>query len=113
MSHAQEPEPTPQVPPEPATPAAPSRPASIKRTRVSGTWVAVIVALIILIFLLIFILRNLATVTVNFLGMSGSLPLGVALLLAAIGGAVLVALIGGARIMQLRKSTKKAKKALR
>lgn len=111
MTHAQEP--TPGVPPDPTTPVAPSGRPSIKRTRVSGTWVAVIVALIILVFLLIFILRNLETVTVTFLGMSGSLPLGVAMLLSAIGGAVLVALISGARIMQLRKSTKKAKKALR
>lgn len=113
MTHAQEPESTPEVPPEPATTVAPSRPAPIKRTRVSGTWVAVIVALIILTFLLIFILQNLDTATVTFLGMTGSLPLGVAMLLSAIGGAALVALVSAARILQLRKATKKAKKALR
>ncbi|GAA5171697.1 hypothetical protein GCM10023214_52230 [Amycolatopsis dongchuanensis] len=94
-------------------PTAPPRPAPIKRTRVSGTWVAVIVALIVLVFLLIFILQNLASATVNFLGMSAGLPLGVALLLAAIGGAVLVALIGAARIMQLRRATKRASRAVR
>ncbi|TVS98790.1 DUF1049 domain-containing protein, partial [Amycolatopsis bartoniae] len=83
------------------------------RTRVSGTWVAVIVALVILVFLLIFILQNLATATVNFLGMSGSLPLAVAMLFSAIAGAVLVALIGAARILQLRKATKRASRGLR
>ena len=85
---------------EPApVPAAPV----IRPTRISGTWVAVIVAAVVLIFLLIFILQNLTTVTVNFLGFSGSLPLGVAMLFAAIGGAILVALVGTARILQLRR----------
>ena len=80
---------------------------TIKRTRISGTWVAVIVAAIVLIFLLIFILQNLTTVTVNFLGVSGSLPLGVAMLFAAIAGVILLALIGTARILQLRRFTKR------
>ncbi|TNC28071.1 LapA family protein [Amycolatopsis alkalitolerans] len=95
--------------PEPAT----TPPTKIDRTRVSGTWAAVIVAIIVLVFLLIFILQNLGTATVQFLGMSAGLPLGVAMLLAAIGGAVLVALIGAARIMQLRRATKRAHRALR
>ncbi len=98
--------------PEPATqpqaplPHAPTPPEvapPITRTRVSGTWVAVIVAAIVLIFLLVFILQNLTTVTVNFLGFGGSLPLGVAMLFAAIAGAILVALVGTARILQLRR----------
>ncbi|MEC3979932.1 LapA family protein [Amycolatopsis sp. H20-H5] len=81
--------------------------AKIKHTRVSGTWVAVIVALVVLVFLLIFILQNLDTATVHFLGIEGSLPLGVAMLFSVIAGGVLVALIGGARILQLRKQAKK------
>lgn len=103
----------PAQPGEPMRPAAPPRPAPIKRTRVSGTWVAVIVALVILIFLLIFILQNLAPATVYFLGVSGSLPLALAMLFSAIGGAALVALVGGARILQLRKTTKRAGRARR
>ncbi|UOX87960.1 lipopolysaccharide assembly protein LapA domain-containing protein [Amycolatopsis sp. FBCC-B4732] len=88
---------------------APSRPASpkIKRTRVSGTWVAVIAGLAVLIVLLIFILQNLDSVTVHFFGAEGSLPLAIAMLFSAIGGAALVALIGGARIMQLRKQARR------
>ncbi|MTD58656.1 LapA family protein [Amycolatopsis pithecellobii] len=113
MTHAQDNEPVTPAPGEPAAPAAPTSPAKIKRTRVSGTWVAVIVAIIVLIFLLIFILQNLRTASLQFLGMSADLPLGVAMLLSAIGGAVLVALIGGARIAQLRRATKRAHKALR
>jgi len=39
-----------------------------KATRISGTWIALIVATIVLIFLLVFILQNLGGVTVSFLG---------------------------------------------
>lgn len=122
MTSAQDPEPVtearpepnnPDAPATPATPVAPSSTAPIKRTRVSGTWVAVIVALIILVFLLIFILQNLESATVNFLGMTGSMPLAVAMLFSAVAGAVLVALIGAARILQLRKATKRAHRAAR
>lgn len=115
MTHAQGDEPAAGTPPQPPVtePATPAKPVKVKRTRLSGTWVAIIVALIILIFLLIFILQNLDSTTVSFLGMEGSLPLAVAMLFSAIGGAVLVALVGGARIVQLRNATRKANKALR
>ncbi|HVW43008.1 MAG TPA: lipopolysaccharide assembly protein LapA domain-containing protein [Amycolatopsis sp.] len=113
MTHAQEGEPA-EVPREPTTPTSTGTPPKpLKHTRISGTWVAVIVALIVLVFLLIFILNNLDSVTVTFLGMTGNLPLAVAMLLSAVGGALLVALIGAARIMQLRRATRKAHKALR
>jgi uncharacterized integral membrane protein len=87
------------APPPPQQTAA----VRIKRTRISGIWVAVIVAAIILILLLIFILQNPTEATVYYFGGAGSLPLGVALLLAAVGGALLVGLIGTARILQLRR----------
>jgi uncharacterized integral membrane protein len=86
---------------------------SLKRTRASGIWVSVVVALIILALLLIFILRNLQTVTISFLGITSGMPLGVAMLVAAIGGGLLTALVGAARILQLRRAAKKANKALR
>ena len=92
---------------KPETKAA-RRPTKIKPTRISGTWVATIVAVVVLVFLLIFILQNSAAVTVHYLGLAGTLPLGVALLFAAIGGAVLVALVGAARIVQLRRFARRA-----
>ncbi|NIH86863.1 LapA family protein [Amycolatopsis granulosa] len=114
MTHAQGDKPVSGTPPQPpVTKPAPAKPVRINRTRVSGTWFAIIIALIILIFLLIFILQNLASTTVTFLGMQGSLPLAVAMLFSAIAGAVLVALVGGARIVQLRKATRKANKVVR
>jgi uncharacterized integral membrane protein len=55
-----------------------------------------------LLLLLIFILQNGQRAEVSFLGAHGHLPMGVALLLAAIFGVLLVALPGTARIIQLR-----------
>ncbi|MEO6083152.1 MAG: lipopolysaccharide assembly protein LapA domain-containing protein [Umezawaea sp.] len=89
-------------------PSAPTSHTKLRPTRISGTWVAVIVAIFVLIFLLVFILQNLTDVTITFLAGSFTLPLGVSLLFAAIAGALLVALIGAARITQLRRQTKRA-----
>ena len=79
----------------------------VKRTRISGTWVAVVVAAFVLVFLLIFILQNQDHATVRFLGFAGTLPLGVAMLFATIAGALIVALIGTARILQLRRRVRR------
>jgi uncharacterized integral membrane protein len=91
--------------PPPATPpaAAPLPPQHrIKRTRTSGIWVAMGFFAVVLLLLLIFILQNNTQVSVSYLGMHGHLPLGVALLLAAVCGVLLVVLAGAARISQLR-----------
>ncbi|MEU4448160.1 lipopolysaccharide assembly protein LapA domain-containing protein [Actinosynnema sp. NPDC050801] len=100
---------------EPAPPVAPpgtrdrttGQPAKLRPTRISGTWVAVLASIVVLIVLLVFILQNLTDATIHFLGVAGTLPLGVALLFAAIAGAILVALVGAARIMQLRRQAKR------
>lgn len=73
-----------------------------KRTRVSSLWVAAVASVILLVGLLVFILQNLKQVPVSFLGWTGHLPLGVALLFAAITGALLMAVLAGARVLQLR-----------
>jgi hypothetical protein len=57
---------------------------------------------LVLLLLLIFVLENGQRVEVSFFGAHGRLPLGVALLLAAVFGVLLVALPGTARIVQLR-----------
>ncbi|MEV6903828.1 lipopolysaccharide assembly protein LapA domain-containing protein [Amycolatopsis sp. NPDC051372] len=97
------------IPTDPTTTSPPTK-AGKRPTRVSGAWIAAVVAIVLLAFLLVFILQNLDSVTVHFLGMSGSLPLGIAMLLAALGGMVVIALVGGARIMQLKKATRRARK---
>jgi uncharacterized integral membrane protein len=75
---------------------------TVDRTRTGGLWVSVIGAAVVLLLLLIFILQNTRQVEVSFFGAHPNLPLGVALLLAAVLGALIVALIGTARIVQLR-----------
>lgn len=89
---------------EPGGPAAATtRPElTIDRTRTGGLWVAAIGAAIGILLLLIFILQNTEQVEVSLFGANPDLPLGVALLLAAVLGALIVALIGTARIVQLR-----------
>jgi uncharacterized integral membrane protein len=87
-------------------PAAAGR-AAVVRTRIGGIWVAVIVAAWVLVFFLIFVLQNPTRVEVFFLGAAGTLPLGVAMLFAAIAGALVGALIGSARIIQLRRTARR------
>lgn len=101
-------DPSPQTTPikTPVTPGA--APKKLRPTRISGTWIAVLTAIVVLIFLLIFILQNGNDSTIHFLWGQSTLPLGVALLFASIGGALLVAIVGAARIMQLRRQAKKA-----
>jgi uncharacterized integral membrane protein len=62
-----------------------------------------------LIFLLIFIVQNNVPVQINFLGVTGTLPTGVALLFAAIAGLLLVAIPAGLRILQLRRAARRSR----
>ncbi|MGH9101758.1 MAG: LapA family protein, partial [Acidimicrobiales bacterium] len=72
----------------------------IPRTRTSAVWTTAGFGLAFLVVVLIFILDNLQRVKVSFVGASGSLPLAVALLFAAILGALVVLLMGAARVLQ-------------
>lgn len=83
----------------------------LRRTRISGTWAAVVGFAIVLLLLLIFILQNGQSVEVSYFGAHGHFPLGVSLLLAAVAGILLVALAGSARIMQLRATARKHRRA--
>ena len=106
-----------QAAPSQAVPsqAAPSHAADpslkIKHTRISGLWVAVGFFAVLLLLLLIFILQNGRTVDVSYMGAHGHLPLGVAMLLAAVGGVLLVVLAGAARISQLRTVARRHRRA--
>ncbi|MCO1581957.1 LapA family protein [Crossiella sp. SN42] len=78
-----------------------------KRNRLGGLWTVFVVAAVVLLLLLVFILENGQDVQISYFGITGTLPLGVALLLAAILGVLLVAVPGYARIIQLRRSAKR------
>jgi uncharacterized integral membrane protein len=62
---------------------------------------------VILVLPLVFILENTERAKVTYFGASGHLPLGVALLFAAIAGALLIGIVGAGRIFQLRKHVRK------
>jgi uncharacterized integral membrane protein len=79
----------------------------IPRTRTARAHNALIAGAIVLILLLVFILENTESVKITYFGAGFHMPLGVALLLAAIGGALLVGIVGTARIMQLRRSVRR------
>jgi lipopolysaccharide assembly protein A len=74
-------------------------------------WVAVGIFALVLLFLLIFILQNGRGVDISYLGAHGHMPLGVALLLAAVCGALLVILAAAARMAQLRSTARKHRRA--
>ena len=75
---------------------------TIEPTRTSMVWTMVGIGVILLVAILVFILQNSQRVRVRFLMVDGTLPLGVALLFAALLGALLVLAAGAARVLQLR-----------
>ena len=99
---------------EPPTPAPNRRQARdpSRLTRASAAWVATAAGLLLLVLLIVFILQNSTQVKVRFLGFAGSIPLGMALLIAAVGGGVLVAIAGTTRITQLRRTARRNKPPL-
>jgi uncharacterized integral membrane protein len=99
----------PPVPPAPIPATAPPPPPqnAVKFTRTAGLWSFLATGFLILIVLLIFITQNTAPGDFAFLGWHWTLPLGVAILLAAVCGGLITFLAGSARIYQLRRAAKK------
>src|SRR5689334_21470855 len=109
-------EPPPSIEPSANQAAAPQEPArggvmlpthQVKRTRTGGVWVATALFALLLLLLLIFILENGQRVAISYFGAHGHLPLGVALLLAAVIGVLLVVIPGTGRILQLRVTARR------
>jgi uncharacterized integral membrane protein len=82
--------------------AAPTGRAQVRRTRISALWIGLIVGALFLLLLIVFIAQNSLKVPVHFLGFSGHLSLGLALLVAAVFGLLIAAIPGTIRIVQLR-----------
>jgi uncharacterized integral membrane protein len=103
----EQPSPDASVPPEPEV-AAPSSTEptlpqhTVEPTRTSMVWTMVGIGVVLLFAILVFILQNGQRVRVRFLMANGTLPLGAALLFAALLGALLVLVAGAARVLQLR-----------
>jgi uncharacterized integral membrane protein len=99
-----------QAPPAVST-SAPKPESPVKFTRAAALWSAMIVGFLVLIVLLIFIAQNTESAEFAFLGWRWSLPLGVAILLAAVCGGLLTVAAATARIFQLRRAAKRSVKA--
>jgi len=65
------------------------------------------VAALLLVALIVFMLQNTQLVLVSFLGMQGTVPLAVALLIAGVGVGVIALIIGTVRITQLRRRVRR------
>jgi uncharacterized integral membrane protein len=70
---------------------------------VSAAWLGIWTGAVALILLIIFVAQNTANVRIDFLWMSGSVSLAVALLVAGVGGALIAMAVAAARIIQLRR----------
>jgi uncharacterized integral membrane protein len=88
---------------QPTTPPAGTPTSRAPGTRTSAAWIGICAAALVAVFIIVFMLQNTGSVEVNFLGMRGSLPLALALLIAAVGTAILTMAVGTARITQLRR----------
>ncbi len=83
---------------------------ALSTTRAAAAWLATAVSLVILVLLIILILENQQTVSVTYLGLNGSLPLGTALLIAAVAGGAIVTIVGVIRLTQLRMMARRARR---
>lgn len=78
---------------------------------VSGAaWIALLLGLLVLVLLLVFILQNNVPADFRYFGWSFSLPLGVAMLLAAVAGALIMGLVGSVRLFRLGHRVRKLEK---
>jgi uncharacterized integral membrane protein len=88
--------------------AQPARAAGrLARTRSNGNYKPVLAGAVVLALLLIFIFENTQRVKVSYLGESGHLPLGVALLLAAVAGVLMLGIAVLVRRVQQRRSARR------
>lgn len=97
-------------------PRGKTAPAPVEDTgrggRTAGIWIALILGAIVLILLLIFILQNNVSAQFHYFGGQFDLPLGIAMLLAAIAGALVMALVGSVRMIQMAWMMRKMRKDL-
>src|SRR5699024_10038278 len=76
----------------------------------AGVWISLILGAIVLALLLIFVIQNNVTATFQYFTATFELPLGVAMLLAAIAGALVMALVGSVRMIQMSWTIRRLRK---
>jgi uncharacterized integral membrane protein len=82
----------------------------VRGTRTGRVWVAACAAVLLTVALIIFMVQNTHTVSVSFLGLTGSTSLALMLLIAAVGGILLTLILGSARIIQLRHAVRRPRR---
>jgi len=92
----------PDLPAQPA-PASPAKIRTVPRTRMGAIWAGIWSTATVFVALIVFMVQNTRGVEVSFLGLHGTLPLAIALLIALVGGILLTLVFGTARITQLRR----------
>lgn len=90
-------------PPEPES--------KLPATKLGRIWTASVLGLIVLVLLIIFIAQNQDQVTLRYFTYEGQVNLGLALFIAAVAGGLLIAAVGAARVIQLRATARKDRKA--
>ena len=81
-----------------------------KQSRISATWVVLTLFAVVLLLLLVFILENSQSVDISYFGAHGHVPLGVALLLAAVLGTLLAVIAWFGRGVRVRATAHKHRK---
>ena len=88
----------------PTTPGSTSR-----RSQLRALWIALALSALVLVLLLIFILENGQSVDIAYFGAHGHLPLGVALLFAAVFGNLVILIPWAGRAMRLRAARRRSR----
>jgi uncharacterized integral membrane protein len=87
----------------------PAQDSASRRGRLRALWIALASSALVLVLLLIFILENGQRVDVAYFGAHGHLPLGVALLFAAVFGNLVVLIPWAGRAMRLRAAGRRGR----
>ena len=82
----------------------------VPRTRLGAAWLGVCAAALTAAALIVFMLQNTRPVEVSFLWLQGTLPLGLALLIAGVGSVIVAIVFGIARMTQLRNLARRRRK---
>jgi lipopolysaccharide assembly protein A len=97
------------VEPPATVPSAP-RPDPLRQTRASSAWVGVIIVAVVLLLVVIFMLQNRQSVKVSYVGLSGKMPLAVAMLISVAAGLLIAGVAGTLRIGQIRHRVRRDKR---
>lgn len=84
----------------------------LRRSRVGGAWIGIVVMGIVVLLLIVFIAQNTESVGLSFFAWDGDFPLAVAILAAAVGGFLVAATAGSLRIWQLRRRVRRADRSV-